>query len=176
MSEQTHAGRLEYIRTVTDRVMELWPAESRDEGVVDSPELVEAMKSLNEVLSEGESALVGRLLAENVAYRLLVDQEITELPMCDLSFGHESSQHPDMVSMALGWVASAARKNADYVFATSMTSFKSEFMTMAIMALLDAGAAIRDGKATITLTPPDPRDEPTEEPGEVVTTAADHGE
>jgi hypothetical protein len=150
----THAERTEALRSVVDRLVEVWPADSRPDGDIDSDELREAMNAFNREMADGQGGTLARLLAENVAYQLLaylrVDELTTEM---DLSYGFAADSTPYFVAMAMGWVTSAARKNADYVFATSMMSFKSDLMVECMKALLDAGAALRTNQMTVKMEP-----------------------
>lgn len=158
----THAARTEMLRGVADRLVEVWPAESRPEGVEDSDELREALNALNREMTDGQGGTLARLLAENVAYRVLTQLGLTELTTeVDVSFGFAAESTPYFVAMAMGWVTSAARQNPDYVFATTMMSFKPDLMVECIRALLDAGSSLREGQMTIMVSEADPEAEPT---------------
>lgn len=162
LDQDERAARVEALRVIADRVMELWPSESRPEDITDNPELTAAMREFNEELLDGQGGVLARLLVENVTYRLLVDQEIEVLPECDMTFNFASAATPYFVSQALGWVASCGRGQTDYLFASMMTSFKSEYLIQVVTALFDAGSALRDGKAMVILTPPDPANDGAE--------------
>lgn len=149
----THAERTEALRGIVDRLVEVWPADSRDESEIDSAALREAMNAYNREMTDGQGGTLARLLAENVAYRVLIHLGITELTTeVDVSFGFAADSTPYFVAMAMGWVTSAARMNADYVFATSMMSFKPDMMVEAMKALFDAGAALRTGQMTVEVS------------------------
>lgn len=150
------AARTEAMRVIADKVMTLWPSESRPEEAMDNPDLTAAMAEFNAAVQDGQGGTLARLLTENVAYRLLVDQGIEVLPECDMTFNFASSAAPYFVSQALGWVASCARQQTDYLFAAMMTAFNSEHLVASVTALFDAGSALRDGKAMVIITPPDP--------------------
>lgn len=148
-------SRRQRAQEAVDALIEVWPTATDPRPDED---VITAVDAVNKLVQDPEVGLPAVLLAacDNIGYRVLVDQEITEFPteQTTMTAAFETQAHPRSAKNAVGWVLGMLNKEPATLLAISLQSMvKRADAFESFSALCDLGAALRSGRAEVTLRP-----------------------
>lgn len=158
MTSPTSTDERARIQPLVDELITHWPSGAW-QGETLTPAFFEAQEATNVEVRAGKLPEVIWCAAMNLAYRIMVDQEITELPReAHLAIGASTSVQGDFAQIAFtkasAWAYGLGRGDLEPQLEITLLSLTRQGEAMQILqTICDIAADLRDGRAEVTFTP-----------------------